>query len=365
MGIYSDQKVGDFGARRPFHGILAPFPCLNQSMTTPAATPAAPKPGLHPRNRHRNGYDFAALLHAVPALARFMVTTPAGTPSIDFADPAAVKALNGALLATDYGVQGWDIPSRYLCPPIPGRADVLHRLADLLAEGNDGNVPRGDRIFILDIGVGANGVYPLVGHAEYGWRFVGVDTDPAALENVRHIVAANPGLARAIELRHQPVPDNIFVGVLRSGEKFDLTLCNPPFHASPAEAMAAAERKWNGLGKGGRGDAASRRNFGGQSNELWYPGGERAFLGRLIEQSAAIPKRCLWFSTLVSKADNLRHVEAALAKLHPCATRTIPMAQGQKQSRLVAWTFTPKAERLKWRRARWDRNSAREHPVAD
>ncbi|MBS1191097.1 MAG: putative SAM-dependent methyltransferase [Rhodocyclaceae bacterium] len=326
-------------------------------MTTPAAPPATPKPGLHPRNRHRTGYDFAALTAAVPGLARFVVTTPAGTPSIDFGDPAAVKALNRALLEVDYGVRGWDIPPQYLCPPIPGRADVLHHLADLLAEGNDGVIPRGDRLFVLDIGVGANGVYPLVGHAEYGWRFVGVDTDPVALDNVRRIVAANPGLSRAIELRHQPVSDNVFVGVLRTGERFDLTLCNPPFHASPAEAMAAAGRKLKNLGKAPRGGSAPRLNFGGQSNELWYPGGERAFLERLITQSAGIPKRCLWFSTLVSKAENLRYVEVALEKLHPCATRVIPMAQGQKQSRLVAWTFTPKAERLKWRRARWGRDA--------
>lgn len=336
-------------------GYSPPSPCPSPFMTTPASAPATPKPGLHPRNRHRSGYDFPSLIAAMPGLARHVVTTLAGTPSIDFADPEAVKRLNCALLAVDYGVQGWDIPPHYLCPPIPGRADVLHHLADLLAEGNDGNVPRGDRIFALDIGVGANGVYPLIGHAEYGWRFVGVDTDARALENLGRIVAANPGMARALELRHQPVADNVFVGVLRSGEKFDVTLCNPPFHASPAEAMTAAARKWKSLGKAGRDEPGTRRNFGGQSNELWYPGGERAFLTRLIEQSATIPKRCLWFSTLVSKAENVRYLEAVLAKLHPCATKIIPMAQGQKQSRLLVWTFTPKAERLKWRRARWER----------
>lgn len=326
-------------------------------MTTPATPPATPKPGLHPRNRHSTGYDFAFLSAAAPALARFVVTTPAGAPSIDFSNPKAVKALNRALLEVDYGVHGWDIPPQYLCPPIPGRADVLHHLADLLAEGNGGDIPMGDRINVLDIGVGANAVYPLIGRAEYGWRFVGVDTDPEALANVQRIVEANaeanPDLAQAIELRHQPVPDNIFVGVLRSGEKFDLTLCNPPFHASLADAQFATERKLKNLGKATPKGSIPRRNFGGQSNELWYPGGERAFLVRLIEQSASIPKRCLWFSTLVSKAENLRHVEAALAKLHPCATRIIPMAQGQKQSRLVAWTFTGKAERLKWRETRW------------
>lgn len=318
-------------------------------MTTPS--PDTPKPGLHPRNRHRNGYDFAALCARSPALARFVAATPAGTTSIDFANPAAVKALNRALLLVDYGIREWDIPGHSLCPAIPGRADMLHYLADLLAE--DGPVPHGERVLVLDVGVGANAVYPLVGHAEYGWRFVGVDTDPLALANVRRVVAANPGLGRALELRHQPVADNVFVGVLHTGDRFDLTLCNPPFHASAQEARAAAQRKWKNLGKATPGAPAPRLNFGGKSNELWYPGGERAFVERLIEQSAGIRRRCLWFSTLVSKADNLPPLEAALARQRPAATRVIAMAQGQKQSRLLAWTYLPKAERARWRQARW------------
>ncbi|MFA7292538.1 MAG: 23S rRNA (adenine(1618)-N(6))-methyltransferase RlmF [Rhodocyclaceae bacterium] len=322
-------------------------------MTLPAKISAINKPGLHPRNRHLTGYDFTRLTEAVPDLARYLVTTPAGTPSIDFSKPAAVKALNCALLEVDYGVTGWDIPANYLCPPIPGRADVLHCLADLLAEGNGGQIPRGDCIQALDIGIGANAIYPLIGHAEYGWHFLGVDTDPKALENVKRIVAANPALANAIAVRHQPVADNVFTGLLKSAEKFDLTLCNPPFHASAAEAMAASQRKWKNLGKAHKGNPTPRNNFGGQSNELWYPGGEWAFLERLIEQSAPIGKRCLWFTSLVSKADNLRYVEAALGKLKPCDVRIIPMSQGQKQSRLVAWTFLSKAERASWRKGRW------------
>ncbi|MDQ5942369.1 MAG: rRNA (adenine1618-N6)-methyltransferase [Pseudomonadota bacterium] len=326
---------------------------FSHAMTAPDRQKAATKPGLHPRNRHNKGYDFAALTATLPDLTRFIVTTPAGTPSIDFAKPAAVKVLNRALLEMDYGVKNWDIPANYLCPPIPGRADVLHYLADLLAESNGGQIPHGDRLWILDIGIGANAVYPLIGHAEYGWSFLGVDTDVKALENVKRIVAANPGLQYAIDLRHQPVADNVFTGLLKAGEKFDLTLCNPPFHASAADTAAASQRKWKNLGKAHKGNPTPRNNFGGQSNELWYPGGEWAFLERMIEQSLPIGKRCLWFTSLVSKAENLRYAEAALAKLHPCDVRIIPMSQGQKQSRLVAWTFLSKAERASWRQSRW------------
>ena len=320
----------------------------------PAQKPAA-KPGLHPRNKSLAGYDFAALTAIAPGLVKYVVTTAAGTPSIDFANPAAVKALNRALLAQLYGVRGWDIPAGYLCPPIPGRADYIHHVADLLASCNRKAIPTGPNVRVLDIGVGANCVYPLIGHAEYGWHFLGVDIDQAALDNAQTILGKNPALTASVELRHQPVWDNIFVGLLRSGESFDLSLCNPPFHNSPDDVLAVSQRKWNNLGKPGarKGAAQPRLNFGGGGTELWCNGGESAFVKNMIEQSTGIPKRVLWFTSLVSQADNLVHIEAALKKAKVVESRTIPMAQGQKQSRFVAWTFCGNGEREKWRRERW------------
>lgn len=310
---------------------------------------------MHPRNQNLAGYDFAALTATAAALAKYLKTTPAGTPSIDFANPAAVKALNRALLMHHYGVRGWDIPAGYLCPPIPGRADYLHQLADLLASDNRQQIPRGPGLRVLDIGTGANLVYPLIGQAEYGWSFLGVDIDEAALANAQAILAKNPDFAATIELRHQPVWDNIFTGLLRSGEHFDLSMCNPPFHASPDEVLGVSQRKWNNLGKPGakKGTAQPRLNFGGGGTELWCNGGERAFVKSMIEQSTGIPKRVLWFTSLVSKAENLVHFEAALKKAKVVESRTLPMAQGQKQSRLLAWTFCTPKERQKWRRERW------------
>lgn len=310
---------------------------------------------MHPRNKNAEGYDFAALAATSAALAKHIKTTQAGTASIDFANPAAVKMLNRAILMHHYGVKGWDIPAGYLCPPIPGRADYIHSVADLLATCNKKNIPSGPGVRVLDIGVGANMVYPLIGHAEYGWRFLGVDIDQAALDNAQMIIGKNPEAAAAIELRHQPVWENIFVGLLRSGENFELSMCNPPFHNSPDDVIAVSQRKWNKLGKPGaqKGAAQPRLNFGGGGTELWCNGGERAFIKNMIEQSAGIPKRVMWFTSLISKAENVEHVEAALKKAKVVDSRIIPMAQGQKQSRFVAWTFTGNGDREKWRKARW------------
>ncbi len=298
--------------------------------------PAPAKPGLHPRNRHAAGYDFAALVQASPGLGPFVQSARHGDPSIDFADPAAVKALNRALLAEAYGIRGWDIPAGYLCPPIPGRADYLHHLADLLALDAEGVIPRGAAIRALDVGVGANLIYPLIGYREYGWCFVGSELDATALTSAERILAANPGLGGAISLRRQVDRNALFRGVVLAGEHFDLTLCNPPFHGSIQEAREAAQTKWRKLGRG-VGEAA--RNFGGQGAELWCEGGEAGFIRRMILESVKLPDRVRWFTTLVSSSASLPAVHRALRQAEAKDIRTIPMAQGQKQSRFVAWSF--------------------------
>jgi len=302
----------------------------------------AAKAGLHPRNRFRLGYDFPALIAVSPALGPWVKPNAHGNLSIDYAEAGAVKALNQALLRQAYGLTTWDLPPGRLCPPVPGRADYVHHLADLLSGGEESKIPRGKAVRVLDIGTGASAIYPLIGACEYGWSFVGTDMDAAALRWARQIVASNAQVAARIQFRQQADPAQCFDGVVRGGETFDLSLCNPPFHASAAEAEAGTARKLQHLGKGGGvgGEGArTERNFGGQANELWCAGGELGFLRRMIEQSALIPERCRWFTSLVSKSANLPPLRAALVKVAATEVRVIEMAQGQKKSRVLAWTF--------------------------
>ncbi|GGC62100.1 23S rRNA (adenine(1618)-N(6))-methyltransferase RlmF [Undibacterium terreum] len=309
---------------------------------------------LHPRNRHQGRYDFARLAAVDEELAQSLMTNPVGEQTINFSDAAAVKALNRALLKDSYGIQGWDIPADYLCPPIPGRADYLHYLADLLAESNAGKrgaIPRGSSVHVLDVGVGANCIYPLIGHHEYGWQFTGTDINPASLDNANKVLGANTGLQEAISLRLQTSSTSIFKGIVMDDEWFDLSLCNPPFHASAAEASAGTQRKWQNLGKSA--EASGALNFGGQNAELWCAGGEESFITRMIQESAQIPTRILWFSTLVSKSASLPGIYAALKKVGVQNSKTIAMSQGQKQSRLVAWTFLNSTQKAAWAKLRW------------
>ena len=306
-------------------------------MTEKTTTLDAEKSGMHPRNPHRFRYDFEELIKVCPELGPFVHLNKFSNQSIDFADPQAVKMLNKAILKQFYDIQEWDIPQNYLCPPIPGRADYIHHMADLLASSRNGIIPTGPSVSVLDIGVGANCVYPIIGHKAYGWHFVGSDIDPVAIRTANQIIASNPTLKGAVECRLQSTPSNIFSNILKKGEIFDLSICNPPFHSSSEEATEGTERKSRNLSSGKKPMPAL--NFGGQNNELWCDGGEAEFVRRMIKQSSEIPTRCLWYSSLISKKSNLYAINKALKKTNALQVRTIEMTHGQKQSRIVAWTF--------------------------
>jgi len=310
----------------------------------------AEKQILHPRNKHRTRYDFDALVNCLPELKPFVFTNAFGDTTVPFDNPAAVLHLNKALLKYHYGITGWQIPEGYLCPPIPGRADYLHNLADLLAEQHSGVIPRGSDIRVLDIGTGANAIYPLIGHAEYGWSFLGSDTDAGAIESAVNIVKQNAGLEKAVHFVLQKNPLYIFKGIVGPEDRFDLSMCNPPFHASEAEARSGSERKNKNLNLKTKGGTVL--NFGGQAHELWTEGGERRFIQNMVKESAAFAGNCLWFTSLVSKQAHLPEILNAIAAAGATDLKQVSMGQGQKTSRFVAWTFLSAAQQAEWAKKR-------------
>lgn len=292
------------------------------------------KEELHPRNKHRDPYDFKSLIESVSELDKHVSLNAFGNYSVDFQNPEAVKTLNRALLHCFYGIELWDIPEGYLCPPIPGRADYIHYLADLLMD-TTGSIRTGKSVRILDIGTGANCIYPLIGHKEYRWNFVGSETDHLAIRSSKNIIQAN-GLSTGISIRKQSSVYDIFHGVIHPGETFEATMCNPPFHASLQESMAGTELKWKNLGKDRN---KSDLNFGGKNSELWCEGGELRFVTKMIRESVLFAGSVFWFTTLISKKERLPVYFSELKKVQAKDIRTIPMAQGQKKSRILAWTF--------------------------
>ncbi len=300
---------------------------------------------LHPRNLHTQKYDFEALAMAYPKLSAFVKMNQHEALGIDYSDANAVLCLNQALLLHHYKVADWSVPKGHLCPPIPGRADYIHYIADLLAEGDDSEVPVGTKVKGLDIGTGTSCIYPILGNSIYGWKFVGSEINPEAINNAKMILSSNPTLKKNIKTRFQKSSSHIFKDLIKPDEKFDFTMCNPPFYASLEEANDASDRKVKNLNvnreKKGSTPINTEKgsNFGGVKAELWCPGGETAFIKKMIKESATVKDQCKWFTTLVSNKTHLIEFYQLLQNLKRAEVKTIEMSQGQKISHLLAWRF--------------------------
>lgn len=299
---------------------------------------------FHPRSKHHSSYPLEILVDIQPELRPFLRNNPDGELTLSFNNALAVRYLNQAILKHFYGVAYWDIPPLYLCPPVPGRADYIHYMADLLAELQGGQIPEGKTIRVLDIGTGANCIYPLLGNAIYGWSFVATDIDRTAIQHAQHIVNQNLWLQEAIVLRHQPHAQQLFHGIIRPTEHFALSICNPPFHASAAEAHQQSLRKTRNLH--GRNQTKPNLNFSGQPNELWCTGGEKTFVSNMIRESTAYKHHVIWFTSLVSKQTTLAALFQVMKEQQVTEHRLIDLQTGNKNARILAWSFMTQTQRV-------------------
>jgi 23S rRNA (adenine1618-N6)-methyltransferase len=294
---------------------------------------------LHKNNKHSKGYDFDLLVKSSPKLEEFVFTNSFGNVTIDFANPKAVKLLNTALLKVHYGIDYWEFSDANLCPPIPGRVEYIHLLNALLKRSEVK-----ENVTVLDIGAGATCIYPLLGQAEYGWNFIATEIDSQAMRSAEKIVAKNK-LSKSIKLRYQDNEQNILTGILKSKERVSAAMCNPPFYKDQAEADENTLLKQKGLGK--QTDTVAR-NFSGTAKELWYPGGEKAFVHNYLYQSSLLKTNCFWYTCLVSKTQHVLSMETSLKKLGATDFKILQISLGNKISRVVAWTFLTEEEQAQW-----------------
>lgn len=289
---------------------------------------------------HKNNYNFEVLIDKYPKLQPFVFKNTYGNLTIDFSEAKAVRALNTAVLKADYQINYWQFDDSNLTPPIPSRVAYIHLLKDLLL-----SIDLDENIKVLDIGTGANCIYPLLGQSIYNWQFVGTDINENSIKQAKKIIAKNH-LENKISIRFQNNPNQIFQGVLAKTDIFALTMCNPPFYKDEVEANSATLKKLKGLNKETN---SVSRNFSGISNELWYKGGEKAFLHNYLYESSLFKNQCFWYTTLVSNKENIKSMYKSLKKLGATTIKTLPIIIGQKKSRVVAWTFLNEDQQKQWK----------------
>lgn len=309
------------------------------------------KLNLHERNRNRERYDLEAMVSSTPELKHHIKPNKNNEPSIDFSSRAAVRILNKSILQHYYGIKYWEFPSDKLCPAIPGRAEYIHAMADMLSRSNQSKVPKGDRVTCLDIGMGASCIFPIIGVTEYEWNFIGSDIDMRSISSSKDIIKSNPSLSGKVECKHQPDARFIFKGIVSQEDKVDLVICNPPFHSSMKEALEGTHRKERNLT--GKKSPKLNRNFSGGHSELVYRGGELKFISNMINESKQIRKNCMWFSSLVSKSYHVKKLQNRLNDAEAAESRLLNISTGNKVSRIIAWTFLSEEKKMQWRIERW------------
>ena len=284
---------------------------------------------MHTKNIHKNGYDLEVLSINNPNLKPFVILKN-DKHTIDFSNPKAVRELNSALLKTYYNIAFWHFPEQNLTPAIPSRAEYIHLINDLIQTSKIT-----EKVNVLDIGTGANCIYPLLGQAIYNWIFTATDVCNTSLKYAKSIIAKNK-LNRQISILKQNNRSSIFKGILDADSKFTVAMCNPPFYKNETEANQATLQKQIGLKQPAN---SVSRNFAGQATELWYNGGEKAFLHNFLYESSLFKTQCSWYTILVSNKANLKSMYASLEKLEAKQIKTLPIQIGNKKSRVVAWTF--------------------------
>ena len=172
-----------------------------------------------------NPPDFKMLGEKYEEFGKHVFMNKYGDYNIDWKDKDAVKILTKTLLYHDFSVKYWDIPNNFLVPSVTSRLNYLLWIKDLLAL-----FPKvcEREIMGIDVGVGANCIYPLIGHKEFGWKFLCSDINKEAIDIADKIIKEN-FLKTSIKLVHQIDEKKIFENVIIDPTFYHFNICNPPY----------------------------------------------------------------------------------------------------------------------------------------
>ncbi|RSH78632.1 uncharacterized protein EHS24_002361 [Apiotrichum porosum] len=285
---------------------------------------------MHPRNPYASTRpDFAQLAASNPTLKPYVTVTDHG-PSIDFHDAAALRALTAALLKTDFNLDV-DLRDDRLCPTIANRLDYILTCLDVAQ-----HAPAAP-LRALDIGTGHVAIYALLLHRlRADAHIYASELDPTSLAHATHVVAAN-GAAAAITLLPGCTDGYSLLAWLgtpsipaTTASRLSFTLCNPPFFASDAEAVALRESK------AGPAPAAPTCS----ANEEITRGGEESFIGQMVDESRQHRDQVCWFTSLVGRYASLGPLVARVKRVTDNYA-VIKLQQSRTARWVLVWGYTP------------------------
>jgi 23S rRNA (adenine1618-N6)-methyltransferase len=282
---------------------------------------------INPKNKYfNNPPNFEELANKYSEFKKYVYKNKFGSFSINWKNKEAVKELCKCLLKNDFRLNYWDIPDGFLIPSITSKCNYINWIDDLLDEINIVNKKHINKG--LDIGTGANCIYPLLGHQIYGWNFKCSELNQEAIEVAEKIIQNNK-LNKNIEIIKQVNEDNIFINIINPDDLFIFTMCNPPY-------FSKEETKHNNP------NTVCEYN----DKEVYCKGGEFQFISTMIEESKIYKNKIIWFTTLVGKKINFDKILKVLENIHEIKMiKTTTFYQGKLARWGVAWSYYEKDEK--------------------
>ncbi len=283
---------------------------------------------MHPRNPYR-GKDpnHEELARQYPELKQYLrpAMRKGDRPALALTtNPAAAIAYNGALLKRDFGIQ-WTIPVGRLCPPIASRINYILWLQDLIKL----NRPTGggvERVLGIDIGTGANVIYPLLGTAmDSKWNFIATDVDETALSLAKKNLDANPQLQERIKLTRVTSDARVQAALPPGDSSVDFCMCNPPFFESALDVRVRPDGR-----------------TAGTRSELVCQGGELGFVSGIVRESATLRGKVRWYTSMFGKKASVKAILKLLRESGFTNIVTTEFLQGRTTRWGIAWCSEPR-----------------------
>jgi len=270
---------------------------------------------LHNRNIYKNNPpNFVLLAKKYDYFGEHVMPFEHGDNFFSFKKVDSLIALTRVLLEHDFGIK-WNMPNKFLCPPVTQRLNYILWVEDLLKDSEMNQKTCG-----LDIGTGASLIFPLLGYAQCNWDFVASDIVDESLESAKENIRRNK-LEQHISVRKSS--GGIFKGVIRKEDAYGFTICNPPFFSKIEE-----------------GQKNPRRSTEGIKEELICPGGEVAFVKQMIDESKEFGSQVGWFTTMLGKKKSLLPLQKYLQEKFKgkCKMTETTFSQGKQSRWGLAWT---------------------------
>ena len=228
--------------------------------------------------------DFLILIKEFPELKKYIIKhndNKIEEFSFDWSNNDLSLLMTKSILKYYFNIQYYDIPKGFLIPPIPSRLNYLNLIHSLIKDIKEEN------IIGIDIGTGANIIYPILGNSVYNWKFICTEINNESYNNARIILQKN-NLEEDINLIKQDNKNNIFLGILNRENKYSFSMCNPPYYDYEQEIKIEDKKR------------DSEFNF----DEVYYKEGELGFFQRYLEESICYKKNIFLYTILIGKKSN-------------------------------------------------------------